>query len=38
MAEQLRLLDNKAKVREGEVEHPVPRWSGRGARIEGLEW
>lgn len=36
-ADQLRLLDNKAKVRGGEIEHPVPRWSGSGARMEGLE-
>ena len=36
-ADQLRVLTEKAKVRPGDTEHPVPKWSGEGDRIGGLE-
>ncbi|MCM2373202.1 hypothetical protein NB063_21535 [Rhodopirellula sp. ICT_H3.1] len=31
--EHLRLLTNKQRVRQGEIEHPTPTWNGAGERI-----
>ncbi|MCG8653570.1 MAG: hypothetical protein MI861_27280, partial [Pirellulales bacterium] len=36
-AGQLRLLTEKGQVRGGDVSHPVPKWNGRGQRIEGID-
>jgi hypothetical protein len=36
-ATQLRLLTDKATVRPGDTVHPVPKWSGAGERIGGLD-
>lgn len=36
-ASHLRLLTDKAVVREGEIPHPEPKWSGQGDRTGGIE-
>ncbi len=36
-ASQLRLLTDKARVEPGQITHPVPKWSGQGERMEGIE-
>ena len=33
-ASQMRLLTDKSRVRQGEIEHPTPSWNGQGERIE----
>ncbi len=35
---QMKLLTDKSSVREGDVQHPVPRWNGQGETIEGIDW
>ncbi len=34
---QMRLLTDKAKVRQGDVEHPQPKWSGQGETIPDVD-
>ena len=36
-ASHLRLLTDKAVVREGEIPHPAPKWSGESDRTGGIE-
>lgn len=36
-AHQLRLLTDKSTVREGEIEHPIPRWTGERDTISDIE-
>ncbi len=36
-SEQLRLLVDKATVRQGEVEHPAPKWSGQGDKLTDID-
>lgn len=36
-AEQLRLLTDKSKIREGTMRHPEPRWTGKADTIGGLD-
>ena len=36
-ASHLRLLTDKSVVREGEIPHPTPKWSGEGDRNGGIE-
>lgn len=33
LREHLRLLSEKQRVRQGEIEHPTPKWDGSGERI-----
>ncbi len=35
--DSMRLLTNKETVRQGEIEHPMPRWTGAGDTIGGLD-
>lgn len=36
-ADQLRLLTDKSTVRQGDVEHPAPTWSGQGDTITDID-
>ncbi len=36
-ANQMRLLTDKATVRQGEVMHPTPKWFGQGEKIVDLD-
>ncbi len=37
LADQMRLLNDKARIQEGNVKHPAPKWNGQGERIGGLD-
>ncbi|NNE00081.1 MAG: hypothetical protein HKN47_22400 [Pirellulaceae bacterium] len=34
---QLRLLTDKSKVRQGDVEYPTPQWSGKADTLKGID-
>ena len=36
-AHQLRMLTEKSTVRQGEIEHPIPRWTGQRDEIIGID-